>query len=49
MSNIVCKDLVKIYKTGKIEVVALRDLNLKVNSGEFRAIVGPSGVVKLHY
>ncbi|MGQ4893836.1 MAG: ABC transporter ATP-binding protein [Candidatus Njordarchaeia archaeon] len=43
MSNIVCKDLVKIYKTGKIEVVALRDLNLKVNSGEFRAIVGPSG------
>jgi len=43
MSNIVCEDLVKIYKTGKIEVVALRDLNLKVNSGEFRAIVGPSG------
>ena len=43
MSSIACENLVKIYKTGKIEVIALRDLNLKVDSGEFRAIVGPSG------
>jgi len=43
MSEVVCEDLIKIYKTGKIEVVALRGLNLNVSPGEFRAIVGPSG------
>jgi len=41
--SIVCKDLVKIYKTGKVEVVALRGLYLTVEEGEIRAIVGPSG------
>ncbi len=43
MSEVVCEDLIKIYKTGKIEVVALRGLNLSVDRGELRAIVGPSG------
>ena len=43
MSEVVCEDLIKVYKTGKIEVVALRGLNLNVSPGEFRAIVGPSG------
>ena len=43
MSEVVCEDLIKIYKTGKIEVVALRGLNLSVDKGELRAIVGPSG------
>ncbi|RKY69492.1 MAG: ABC transporter ATP-binding protein [Candidatus Latescibacterota bacterium] len=38
-----CEDLMKIYKTGKIEVVALRGLDLRVDKGELRAIVGPSG------
>lgn len=41
--SIVCKDLVKIYKTGKIEVVALRGLYLTVEEGEIRTVVGPSG------
>ena len=43
MSEVICEDLLKVYKTGKIEVVALRGLNLKVDSGELRAVAGPSG------
>jgi len=43
MSEVICEDLIKIYKTGKIEVVALRGLDLKVDKGELRVIVGPSG------
>ena len=38
-----CEDLFKIYKTGTLEVVALRGLNLKVRRGELMAIVGASG------
>ncbi len=38
-----CKDVVKIYKTGGIETIALRGLDLVIQEGEFRAIVGPSG------
>jgi len=37
------KDLVKVHSTGKIEVQALRGLNLDVSSGELVAIIGPSG------
>ncbi len=40
---IVCENLVKIYKTGEIEVVALQGLDLTVENGELMAIIGNSG------
>ena len=40
---IVCENLVKIYKTGEIEVVALQGLDLMIESGELMAIIGNSG------
>jgi ABC-type lipoprotein export system ATPase subunit len=40
---IVCDNLVKIYKVGELEVVALQGLDLLVEHGEFIAIVGTSG------
>ena len=38
-----CDNLVKIYKTKEIEVVALQGLDLIVREGEFTAIIGKSG------
>ena len=38
-----CENLVKIYKTGEIEVVALQGLDLTVEDGELMAIIGNSG------
>ncbi len=38
-----CENLVKIYKTDEIEVVALQGLDLEVKRGELMAIVGNSG------
>ena len=35
--------ITKVYDTGKIQVEALRGIDLKVKKGEFVAIVGPSG------
>ena len=37
------RDLVKVYRTGKIEVQALRGLSMDVKAGELIAIIGPSG------
>jgi putative ABC transport system ATP-binding protein len=37
------KDLSKIYKIGKEKLYALDKVSLKINDGEFAAIVGPSG------
>ncbi|WUH97837.1 ABC transporter ATP-binding protein [Spirillospora sp. NBC_00431] len=42
-AHIVCDNLVRIYKTDGIEVVALQGLDLLVDPGELVAIVGASG------
>ena len=43
MSQILCDNLVKIYKVADLEVVALQGLDLVVEAGELIAIVGASG------
>jgi ABC-type lipoprotein export system ATPase subunit len=42
-AQIVCDNLVKIYKVADLEVVALQGLDLLVNAGEMIASVGASG------
>ncbi len=37
------QNISKIYKNGEIETVALKNINLKINKGEFISIMGPSG------
>jgi putative ABC transport system ATP-binding protein len=37
------KDLIKIYKTGDLEFTALKNITLKIEKGEFTAIMGASG------
>jgi len=37
------RDLVKVHRTGRIEVQALRGLNADIKAGELVAIIGPSG------
>jgi len=41
--KIMTKDLIKVYRTGKAEVIALRGLDMHVDDGEFVAVRGPSG------
>jgi putative ABC transport system ATP-binding protein len=41
--NVKVRDLVKVHRTGKIEVQALRGLSMDVKAGELIAIIGPSG------
>ena len=41
--NVKVRDLVKVHRTGKIEVQALRGLTMDVKAGEIVAIIGPSG------
>ncbi len=40
---VLAENLVKIYKTSDIEVLALQGLDLKVERGELTAIIGNSG------
>lgn len=40
---IVLKDIVKTYSMGKVEVPALRGIDLEIKGGEFATIMGPSG------
>ncbi|AZK44843.1 ABC transporter ATP-binding protein [Paenibacillus lentus] len=40
---ITLRDISKVYKNGELEVQALQPLNLKVERGEFVAIMGSSG------
>jgi ABC-type lipoprotein export system ATPase subunit len=42
-AHVVCDNLVRIYQTDGVEVVALQGLDLLVDSGELIAIIGPSG------
>jgi len=42
-AHIVCDNLVRIYKTEGVEVVALQGLDLLVDQGAFVALVGASG------
>ena len=44
--RVIIQDLMKVYKTGTLEVVALRGVNLEVGNGETVAIMGPSGCGK---
>ncbi len=37
------EDLTKVYSSGKIQVVALADVNLSFEEGRFRGVTGPSG------
>src|SRR3954471_15875323 len=43
MTEIEVRGLSKTFRVGEIEVHALRGVNLKIERGEFVAIVGPSG------
>jgi putative ABC transport system ATP-binding protein len=40
---ILAENLTKVYAAGQIKVTAVRGISLRVQSGEFVAIVGPSG------
>ncbi len=42
-AHVVCDNLIRIYRTDKVEVVALQGLDLLVDHGELVAVIGASG------
>ncbi len=38
-----CRRLTKVYRQGGLDVTALREVDLRVGTGEFLALAGPSG------
>ena len=46
LGDIIVKDLIKVYKAGKSEVIALRGLDCTIKGGQVLAIMGPSGCGK---
>ena len=46
MSLLKTEKLSKIFRTEEIETIALNQVSLEVNEGEFVAIMGPSGCGK---
>jgi putative ABC transport system ATP-binding protein len=42
-AEIIVKDLIKVYRLGKVEVQALRGLSMSVKEAEVVSIIGPSG------
>lgn len=45
-SVVVVEDLQMVYRVGKVEVPALRGIDMTVKEGEFVAVMGPSGCGK---
>jgi putative ABC transport system ATP-binding protein len=45
-SMITLEGIEKVYRTERIETVALSDINLQVGAGEFVSVMGPSGCGK---
>jgi putative ABC transport system ATP-binding protein len=42
-SFVVTENLSKVYSTGAVQVVALKDVNLSLDEGKFLGVAGPSG------
>ncbi len=45
-NKIEIKDLIRVYKTRKLEVIALRGIDLEIKEGKIVTITGPSGCGK---
>lgn len=46
MAFVICKRIVKVYRVGDHELVALRGIDFEMEQGEMVAIIGPSGAGK---